>query len=53
MAQKTKVNALMVEHKCSRTKANNMLRKRGNGNGNTITIDGVSHKCKRRSIPKV
>jgi hypothetical protein len=46
MPQKSKVNALMAEHKCSRTKANNMLRKRANGDKEK---DG---KNKRKSIAR-
>jgi len=48
MPQKSKVNALMAEHKCSRTKANNMLRKRANGDKDK---DGV-RKNKRKSIAR-
>lgn len=48
MPQKSKVNALMAEHNCSRTKANNMLRKRCNG----LKKDGVK-LTKRRSVPKI
>jgi hypothetical protein len=48
MSQKAKVTALMVEHKCSRTKANNMLRKRANGD---LEKDGT-RKNKRKSVSR-
>lgn len=48
MPQKSKVNALMAEHNCSRTKANNMLRKRSNGDKEK---DGT-RKNKRKSIAR-
>lgn len=48
MSQKSKVNMLMSEHKCSRTKANNMLRKRANGDKDK---EGVQ-KNKRKSVSK-
>lgn len=47
MPQKSQINELMNSHNCSRTKANNMLRKRGNG----LVVNGEK-KTKRRSIPK-
>lgn len=47
MPQKSIINELMKTHNCSRTKANNMLRKRGNG----LKKDGA-RITKRRSIPK-
>lgn len=49
MPNKQKVNQIMEQNKCSRTKANNMLRKRGNG---LKDKDGIKI-TKRRSIPKV
>jgi len=48
MPQRSKVNALMYEHKCSRTKANNMLRKRANGDKEK---DGT-RKTKRKSVTR-
>lgn len=46
MPQKSKVDALMQQNNCSRTKANNMLRVRANGQKDD------SRKTKRVSIAK-
>ena len=49
MPQREQVEKLMNEHQCSRTKANNMLRKRANGNKDPKTGQRTT---KRRSIAK-
>ena len=48
MPQRSKVTALMYEHKCSRTKANNMLRKRANADKEK---DGT-RKTTRKSVAR-
>lgn len=46
MAQKSKVDALMLEHGCTRTRANNMLRARKTAGKNTFGV----RTYKRRSV---
>lgn len=48
MPQKAKVDALMQQHNCTRTKANNMLRVRASVKKGT---DGTRAN-KRKSVPK-